>query len=944
MNLDDLKDRVRIGDLFRTTDRKSQCPVPSHQDKTASVSLNHAENWWHCFGCGAGGSVVDYFVHVEGLSTADAIKRLAEWAGVELAPLTPEVQERISRTERRERALRFATDYFRRQLGGEAEQYLLRRGFTPETIEGLQIGYDDKRLAWMIQTNGAGGIPESDFEACGLIRKGDRGRYRDFLGSRLIFPVIVGGRVRTLTARDLTGTADAKYMHLPESVTVDGDRVKLELGAGLDWLYLEDNLRRSERVFVCEGPPDTITLHQWGVPVVGLLGVQGIKPHAHKFKGKVVYLAFDGDDAGRNSTIKSAQILEDAGAKAVYIVRPPDGANDWNDWALAGATAEQFNALADKANAYLAEMILAVDKDAQPEERGAQLQPIWRILASRPAEHLDSYIDLIKQHLGIGKGNARKAIDQSRKDQEAQAKSRADHDAASSDELIYEDRRHLVPALDFTFNSPATAMTTVYIPTKRKAVVKDEVVEDVFDDPYLIRVTLDGGQRTVEQQPLRVMDLSKREKNRIPDEDTIRGRWRLSGRHPYSVAAFATGKAPDVDVPKLFDDIRALFKAYVHLPDDRDFDLLTVWTMQSYVYRLFNAVGYLWLNGPRGTAKSTIAEFLAQLGFNADRAGSVTEAVLFRTIEANCSTLMIDEAEKLSSPDPKSQWFNLALLCNDGYKRGATAKRMEPKPDGGWATVSFDVYSPKAFASIKDINYVLASRCIRIASEMATADERKNLKDVAQNIHRLDPIIADLRDRLYCWMLTCFAEVQHAYTDVLLDPPELNHLRNREREMWLPLLAIATHIDNRRFPDGGAVPALDQLITGRLVELQKEKQALAQSRETEARLELSVLAIVHEVVTSEELAPVRADFGDGALFIIREIAEICTDRAREAGHIGPDAKITSRMVTGFLNQLGAIDAAENERTKVDGKTAVTCRIRESRLLAAMQRYGVAKTD
>jgi hypothetical protein len=258
--------------------------------------------------------------------------------------------------------------------------------------------------------------------------------------------------------------------------------------------------------------------------------------------------------------------------------------------------------------------------------------------------------------------------------------------------------------------------------------------------------------------------------------------------------------------------------------------------------------------------------------------------------------------------------------------------------------VSFDAYSPKAFASIKPINYVLASRCIRVASEMATAEERKALADVAQNMHRLEPEIADIRDRLYCWMLSDFHQVHQAYTVELLEAEGIIHLRNREREMWVPLLSIAMHIDDRRFPDQTIDPPADQLLVLRLIDLQKGKQSLAESRETQEDLSKTILAITYEAITSKALAPVRADFdGSGALFVIKELADLCQETCQEAGHVGPDAKITSRMVTGFLSSLDAIDPSCNERTKYNGKAVATCRIQESRLLAAMERYGVTPT-
>ena len=941
ITLDELKDRVRCVDLFKTQGQMVACPF--HGDKTPSLSVDDRLNLWKCFGCGLGGGAIDYFVHAEGLNVADAIRRLADWAGVELEPLTPEQELRISRTERRERCLKTAADYFGRQMGGAAEQYLVDRGFTPATIADLQIGYDDKQFGMWIQRHGAD-IPVDDFVACGLVRRSERGTLSDFLGGRVVFPVIVGGKVKTLTARTLDKDSDFKYLHLSAK---DKNKNPLELGAGLDWLYLEDNLRRGPDVIVVEGPPDTITLHQWGLPVVGLLGVAGIKTHAHKFRGKRVFLAFDNDDAGAKGTLSSARLLEDAGAKAVFVVTPTDGFKDWNDWALAGKTRADFDHLMKLAPTYLSALIATIDKGALPEVRGAALQPVWEILAKRNPTERDGYCDQLKRLLGISKKAAHQSIDTAKKHLEDLAKARtASGEAVDDGELIYQDRRQLVPAMDYWFNSPGHAVTTVWIPTKRVTFIDGKPSEDIADEPYLIRVTMDGDQRHIERVALKTLDLTKRERKRVPHLDLIQGRWRLSSaKSPWSVESFVAGTSPAVDVPKLFDDLRALFASYIHLPDQRDFDLLAVWTMQSYIYRLFNAVGYLHLHGPRASGKSTIAAFLAEICFNAERASSISESVLFRTIEANCSTLMIDEAEKLKNPDPKSNWYNLSLLCNDGYKKGATAKRVEVGADGDFAVASFDAFSPKVFASIEELHFVLASRCIQVAAESASDAEASALKDVAQNSHRLQPVWADLRDRLYCWALTCFAEVHHAYTDVFLEDPELGHLRGREREMWLPLISIAAHIDDRRFADRDDWTDAD-LTWKRLVGLQRNKSHQAKAREGNARLDLFVLSTTYELIRDADIGRIRIGTdGKGDYFVTKDLASLITDRAREAGIIGPDKVCSPRMTKAFLLQLGAIDDLEKDRLRdADQTLKKVIQIDTARLLASAERYGATVTE
>jgi DNA primase catalytic core len=942
VDLRDIKERVSLADLFgiSTKQRQITCPFPAHKHgrgrSTPSLTINHATNVFNCWGCGAAGSPVDYFMHAEGLDLPSAIRRLADHAGVTLDPPTPEEQERMSREERRGKCLAIAAAYFVTQLQGEPHAYLLSRGFSEETLAELGIGYDDGRLGWFVQVNHADLL--DDFLACGLIRVDEDGRHRDYFYKRIVFPFVAGGRVRHFSGRAM-GAAMPKYKHMPAR---DGAGEDLPLGAGMEWLYLEDNLRRGTDVFAFEGQPDTITAHQWDIHAVGVPGARAFKTHAQKFRGKRVWLCFDNDTAGAEGLTIAAQMLDEAGAKGVYVLTPPEGFNDWNDWARAGGTAEQFRSMAAAAPTFVSAMITAIDPQALPDVKGSSLVPVWRILARRDPAERDGYIDLINKHLKVTRKAARDSINaELKRQQEAQAKAATQTETADA-QIIFEDRTYLVPALDYHFNSPATAVTTVYVPTKRPVPLKDgSVIDDEVIDPYLVKVTIDGETRKTEFAPIRSLKLTAKELRRVPSLNTVSGRWRLNGRHPYSVENFVKGKAPAVDVVKLYDDIRGLFTRYIHLQDERDFDLLTCWAMQSYVYPLFHAVGYLWLHGPRESGKSTIAAFLTELCFNAKKADSMTESVMFRSVEANRCTVMIDEAERLKNTDKDPSAANLALIANGGYKRGGGAERNEPVPGGGWEVVTYDTYSPKVFASIEDLNFVLASRCIRITSETASAEEVVLLKDVAQNAHRLWPVYADLRDRLHVAALQNFDEINYAYTDVLLEADELRHLRGREREMWMPLLSIAALIDDRRFPEGTDVDE-DLLVGVRLVELQKSKHTSLKAREKEVRLDLAVLAWTHEFITSEEIGVMRQGFdGKGDYYILQDLADLCTERAKETGMIAKDTGISPRRVKGFLIKLGAIDDLENDRPRdpADNKPKRVIQVDISRMSAAIERYG-----
>ncbi len=942
MDLATLKDLVRVVTLFGSDDKMQHCPL--HTEKTPSCHIDDRANRWHCFGCGVGGSSLDYLILVEGLSVGDGIQRLHELAGVEYKQPTPQQVEVMERTQIRERALAFAATYFRERLTPEATDYLTGRGFTLETIERLGLGVDDGKLGWFARTYPEklpGGLIPQDLIDCGLCWPGDGGKFGDTLAKRVVFPVMVGGRVRTMTGRDLTGESKAKWKHLAGKDKADKP---LRLGAGLDWLYLEDTLRRSPEVCVVEGPADAVIVDQWGHPVCGLLGVGSIRPHAKKFKGKAVWLAFDNDKAGREAVGPAARALDEAGARAVYVLFPPDPHKDWSDWAAADGTADAFRELKAAAPNYITSLIMAIDPHASPEVKGSHLIPIWDLLARRPAVERDAYIKTLAKHAGITAKVCRDAVAAAARRQADAVEAEAAADPGRV-ELVFEDRRLLCPAMDFDFDGEhPVASTTVYVQVRTPTFVGGEVVNTLADAPYLIRSTITPDGPVIECLPLSDLNLSKEEWGRVPAKHVSRGRWQLAAANEYGVEAFVNGRAPRVDAPKLFEDLRALIKSYVHLRDPRDLDMLACWIMQSYLYRAFPAIGYLWLHGQRESGKSTIGQFLADLCFNGRKVTSATEAVLFRMIEANCCTMMIDEAEKLESPDPKSSYYQLGLLCNDGYKFGASAERCESQPDGRQVTVSYDAYSPKVFASIRELNFVLASRCIQVSSEMASAEDVAGLRDVAQNLHRLQPVFADLRDRLQCWALSFFAEVHQAHTQIFLEDPDMAHLRGRQREMWLPLISIAAHLDFERF--GEVVGPDDDRVQDRLLDLQRDKSATAKAVENNARLDLFLLQVVYETIETGELKPVKISYSvDGDFFATKDIADLVTKHAREAGVIGPDKTVTARMVKTFLRQLGAVVELEKDQLRVDGGAAKrVTQIAKGRFLSAMERAGVAPPD
>jgi len=185
------------------------------------------------------------------------------------------------------------------------------------------------------------------------------------------------------------------------------------------------------------------------------------------------------------------------------------------------------------------------------------------------------------------------------------------------------------------------------------------------------------------------------------------------------------------------------------------------------------------------------SELTAALSFNGELTFHCTPAYTIRAISSNHSTACVDEAERLySSKDEESQ--TVRAMFNAGYKRGSFAGKMEPgAKKGKWEVRKFEAYSPKMFASIKDLNQVLKTRTIPITMVESADEEIKNRQPNLE-----DAIFQEIRDDLYLIMMTQHEKVKEIYGE-LTD----KEILGREWELWRPLLSVVIAIGKKDLYD-----------------------------------------------------------------------------------------------------------------------------------------------
>jgi len=306
-DFDLVKERVDIVQLVGTkvalkkAGRIYRGLCPFHAEKTPSFTVDPERRTYHCFGCGVHGDVFTWMETQVGLSPAEALKELAESAGVELTRRAPEERKQEDRLLQANDA---ATFYFRQALRGTPRgkwvaEYLAKRGITQESIDAFGIGYaPDQRDSLLLYLRKKG-FSEDEAIAAGLVTRNDRGlwdRFRD----RLIVPIRDRrGRAIAFGGRAMRDDQQGKYVNSTQTLLFN----KSATLYGLD--KASAAIRKEGTAVIVEGYFDTIACHQAGFTnVVASMGTALTEDQyrvLNDMKIEKAIVAFDGDAAGQRS-------------------------------------------------------------------------------------------------------------------------------------------------------------------------------------------------------------------------------------------------------------------------------------------------------------------------------------------------------------------------------------------------------------------------------------------------------------------------------------------------------------------------------------------------------------------------------------------------------------------------------------------------------------------
>ena len=375
------------------------CPV--HGEKTASFSVSPDKQLYYCFGCHIGGSVIQFIMDVEHMTFHEAVEHLANRVGLAMPQEVNDqamMQERAKR-ERLAEACQLAARFYMETLLGEegvsGRAYLTKRGISSDAVKRFGIGYAPSDWDVLKKHLGEKGFsPEELVEAGLLVKNADKGSTYDAYRGRVIFPIVgVNGRVIGFGARVLNNEEKPKYINT-------GDTLLYNKRNNLYGLHLHKSGKLNDLVMV-EGYTDVIGLYEAGVTnAVASLGTALTQQQARLLKRYVsqVYIAYDGDAAGQNATIRGLDILMAEGLNVRVIVFP--GGQDPDEFVRASGK-EGFDLLKEEALSLNAFKLVAISRNFDLEkdnEREQYAMEACRFIGTlSPVERERHYQQIAKQ-------------------------------------------------------------------------------------------------------------------------------------------------------------------------------------------------------------------------------------------------------------------------------------------------------------------------------------------------------------------------------------------------------------------------------------------------------------------------------------------------------------------------------------------------------------------
>ncbi|MBE7053723.1 MAG: DNA primase [Ruminococcaceae bacterium] len=322
---------------------------PFHNEKTPSFSVSPTKGIFHCFGCGVGGSVINFVMKTENLTFTEAVKELAARANIVLPQINgyDSNKEKEIRDQKEilfninEKAASFYFSYLSKDEGKVAVEYFKERKLDGKCAKLFYLGYSPNEKRKLFDYLVGEGFSESDILKAGLITKHENGDYYDKFRGRVMFPIFnVNDKIIGFGARRIDENVMPKYLNSPETLVYNKSKN----------LYALNLAKKSKKDFVIlvEGYMDVISLMRYGFyNVVASLGTALTTEQAKLLKRyfNEVVISYDSDEAGQTAARRAIGILRDAEIKASVI--KVDNAKDTDEF-IKKYGSDRFNLILTK--------------------------------------------------------------------------------------------------------------------------------------------------------------------------------------------------------------------------------------------------------------------------------------------------------------------------------------------------------------------------------------------------------------------------------------------------------------------------------------------------------------------------------------------------------------------------------------------------------------------
>jgi DNA primase len=493
--IQDIKDRLNLAEVISGyiqikkagTSFKALCPF--HHEKTPSLQISPQKQIWHCFGCGEGGDVFGFVMRHENLEFREALKLLADKAGVQLPTFRPRDPKEQSDKELFLRINDFAARFYHQFLtkekkGGEALEYLKNRGLTAATIKQWQIGFAPNDFHSLEEALKKKSVDLGQATRAGVLIRGEKGqvyphtttqfgvRVYDRFRGRITFPIfdylgqIVGFSARILPTLDDGKTG--KYINSPETLIYNKSKILFGLN------FAKDAIHKKDEAVVVEGQMDCLAAHQSGFTNTVATSGTALTSQQLDTLGRLtknLKFCFDADSAGYSAARRAGELALQKGFRLKVIqlteAKDPDELIKKSPqlWEKAVSRAMWFLDF----YILLAEEKFGQDPVAQKHYLSSEVVPFLGFIAD--ALEQDHYINTLVKTFGVSERVIRQQI------------------AAKGQRL-----------------QPAILGPTAPVAAK-PAVLEKEILGGMLFDENFLRLVLQEGQISDFEDPLVILEL-----------------------------------------------------------------------------------------------------------------------------------------------------------------------------------------------------------------------------------------------------------------------------------------------------------------------------------------------------------------------------------------------------------------------------------------------------